>query len=271
MPYLKLIAKRKMMNDTMGCFFISVLPLLTLSLLVILNYYLQFFLKKTVFETDIFLLVFFTILSSVISFCIWKSTCLMKYNFFLIKTNYKKVKFLKVVRHISLKQHITYWKVSVLRALLSVSWSAVYFSPCLVVSLILAYSYRYENYGRNVNLTLFISALSLFTVGLFHFFVTIKRYSLCESIILKDKQKKPLNVITESINEMENKSIKYALYCLSFSGWILSCIFIIPIFYVLPFVNMSKWCYISYLNKPKEIKTEKPVIFYIQKQIKNGG
>ena len=155
MIYLKLMAKRRMMSDTLRCFLISVLPFLTLCLLVITNYYLPIFLKKTIFGTDNFLLVFFIILSIVISFCLWKSVCLVKEGFFLMKTNHRKVKFFKVVGDISLKQYVTNWKVSVLKALLCVSWSAVYFSPCLIVSLLLLYSYKYENYGENVHITLF--------------------------------------------------------------------------------------------------------------------
>ena len=53
MLYLKLMAKRKMMNDTLRCFFVSVLPFITLVLLVITNYYLPFFLKKTLGETEL--------------------------------------------------------------------------------------------------------------------------------------------------------------------------------------------------------------------------
>jgi hypothetical protein len=271
MLYLKLVAKKRMMNDTLRCFFISVLPFLTLCLLVVINYYLPFFLKKTIFVTDNFFSVFITTLSIVFSYCFWKSICLIKDKFFLIKSNYKKARFWKSVKGISLKQYITFWTVSVLRMLLSVSWAALYFSPCLIMIILLIYSYRYENYGQNVNLTLFVSAIMLFLIGASHFFVTLKRYSMCEAIILKDKQKNPLNVITESITEMENHSIKYSLYCLSFMGWVLSCVFVIPVFYVLPFVNISKWCYISHLNKSEETENEKPIVFYIQKQIKNGG
>ena len=269
LSYSKLVAKKRMMNDTMRCFFVSILPFAVLSVFVVLNYYLPFFLKKTLQNTDVFLNAFLTLFSMVISFCIWKSVCLMKEYFFLMKTNRKKVKFLKTVRKISLSQYIVYLKVSVLKALLSVSWSAVYFSPCVVVSALLIYSYRYENYGMNVNITLFVSSLILFFIGLSHFFVTIKRYSMSSAIILRDKQKNPLKIIADSISIMENHTTEYSIYCVSFIGWILSCVFVLPLFYVLPFVNMSKWCCLEKFNKPEVTVTEneKPIIFYIQKRI----
>lgn len=270
---LKLMAKRRMMRDNLRCFFISILPFLTLCSLVIINYYLPFFLKKTMVGTDNFLFVFLIILSAVISLCLWKSVCLIKEAFFLMKSKYKKVKFFKIVRKITIKQYFTFIKASVLKTLLSVSWSTLYFAPSLVVALLLIYSYRNENYSENVYITLFASSIVLFVIGLLHLFVTLKRYSLCGAIILRDKEKNALNVIAESINLMENHCVEYSIYCASFSGWILSCIFVIPIFYVLPFVNMSKWCYLTHLNKAETTvkENEKPIIFYIQKQIKNGG
>lgn len=268
MPYLKLSAKKRMMNDTLRCFFVSLLPISVFSFLVIFNYYLPFFLKKTLVGEDLYLIIFFTVSSVVISYLLWKCACLVKEKFFFMKISQKKVTLLKSLRSISFKQYVMFWKVSVLRALLSVSWSAVYFSPCLVVFALLIYSYRYENYGMNVNLTLFISSVLLFLVGATHFFVTLKRYSMCEAIILKDKQKNPLKIIADSISVMENHSIEYSFYCVSFIGWVLSCVFIIPLLYVLPFVNMSKWCYAEYLLKPKTQteNSEKPIIFYIQKR-----
>lgn len=270
MTYLKLIAKRRLMNDTLRCFFVSILPFFTFSLCIVFNYYLPFFLKKTSGNKDIFLNVVISIFSIVISFCFWKCVCLMKEKFFFMKTVYKKVKFFKVVRSIKLNRYITYLKVSVLRMLLAVSWSAVYFLPCGIVALLLIYSYRYENYGENVLLTLFVSSVMLFLVGAFHFFVTLKRYSMCEFIILTDKQKNPLKIMAESIKLMENHSINYSLYCLSFTGWVLSCIFLVPLFYVLPFVNMSKWCYMEKIRKQENTvnENEKPIIFYIQKRKK---
>ena len=91
---------------------------------------------------------------------------------------------------------------------------------------------------------------------------------MCNAIILKDKQENPVKIIAESIDIMENYSVEYSLYCLSFVGWICACIFVIPLFYVLPFINMSKWCYMENIKKEEKIVTqsEKPIIFYIQKR-----
>ena len=266
LSYLKLDAKRHMMSNTLSCFAVSLLPFLVFSFLVVCNYYLLFFLKKTL--ADIFLVVFVSVMSCLFSFCLWKCVCLVKEKYFLIKVNNKNVRFLKVAGSISYKQYVRFIKISVLKILLSLSWSAVYFLPCIVVAFLLVYSYRYENYGVNVNLILFVASIVLFVVGSAHFFVTLKRYSMCSAIILTDKHKDPLEIIAESISLMENHSVEYSFYCLSFVGWIISCIFLIPIFYALPFINMSKWCYMENINRVETSVTdnEKPIIFYIQKR-----
>lgn len=268
LSYLKLDAKRRMMSNTLSCFAVSLLPFFVFSFLVVFNYYLPFFLKKTLPSTDIFLIVFISVMSIVFSIFLWTSICLVKEKFFLIRAFGKKANFFKVIGSISHKQYVMYIKVSVLKILLSLSWSAVYFSPCLIVAFLLVYSYRYENYGVNVNLTLFLSSVLLFVVGLSHFFVTLKRYSMCTAIILKDKQENPLEIIAESISIMEKHSVEYSFYCLSFVGWFVSCIFVLPLFYVLPYINMSKWCYMENIKKEKKTVTEneKPIIFYIQKR-----
>ena len=266
--YLKLVAKRRLINNIMGCFFVSLLPFLVFLLLVAFNYYLPFFLKKTLGETEIFLNMALRIFCIIISFCLWKSICLVKEKFFLMKTIYRKIKISRVIKSIKFKKYVTYLKVSVLRYLLSVSWSVVYFLPCLVVTGLLIYTYRFENYGRNIHLTLFVSSTLLFLIGAYHFFVTLKRYSMCELIILKDNQENPLEIIAESISLMEKHSFEYSYYCMSFTGWIVSCIFIVPMFYVLPFVNMSKWCYMMNTENAEKTVTEneKPIIFYIRKR-----
>ena len=266
--YLKLVAKRRLINNIMVCYLVSVLPFLVFFLSAVFNYYLPFFLKKTLGDTDIFTNTALRLLCVIISFCLWKSVCLVKAKYFIMKTFYRKVKLSKVVKSIKFKKYVTYLKVSVLRGLLSVSWSVVYFLPCLTVAGLLVYTYRFENYGRNIHLTLFVSSILLFLIGAYHFFVTLKRYSMCELIILKDNQENSLEIIAESISRMEKHSFDYSYYCISFTGWIFSCAFIVPMLYVLPFVNMSKWCYMMNVeNAEKRItENEKPIIFYIRKR-----
>lgn len=274
MSYLKLYAKKRMVKSYFKCFCIGTVPFITIFSLIPLNYYLFILLSQTDFSFTSFIsqyantvrLVLMSI-SIVLSFFIWNVACLYKENYFYGRVTRKGRK------HISFRQYITYFAVSILKFLLSISWSAVYLSPAITISVLLIYSYRYENYGYNVNLALFVSAALLFIIGISFLFVSLKRYSMCSYVLLTEKGKNPLKIIEKSINLMEGNSVRYSFYLLSFVGWALACVLVIPTTYVIPYVNLGKWCFFCSLTMRGERAevSEKPIIFYIKSQTKKVG
>jgi hypothetical protein len=98
---------------------------------------------------------------------------------------------------------------------LSISWSAVYLSPCAVISMLLIYSYRFENNGFNINLTLFVSAVLLFVIGMSFLYITLKRYSMCSSVVLTEEEKNPFKIVEKSIKIMD---VKLFYICMCSSG-----------------------------------------------------
>ncbi len=202
------------------------------------------------------------------SFCLWKGISLCTQNYFFHRSQCNKSKFFKSIKSISFSQYNSFLGVTIIKFLLSVSLCALYFLPCFAVLGLLIYSYRYESYGFNVNLTLFVSSIILFVIGLIFLFVTLKRYSFCTYVLLTEKERNPLKIITKSIEITENRCVQYSFYCLSFLGWVLSCVFIVPIIYAVPYIYLSKWCYVNFINEKsqKPIANEKPIIFYIQKR-----
>ncbi len=278
--YLKLYAKKRIVKNYFRCFCVSLLPFVSIFSLCLLNYYLFILLRQTNFSNISFIspyanyvrLVIMGI-SVILSFFIFSSVCLLKNNFFLLKSLKKKVSFFRSIKRVSFRQCLTFYFTSIIRFLLSVSWSTVYLTPSVAVTILLFYSYRYENYGYNVNLTLFVSAVLLFIIGISFLFVSLKRYSMCSYVVLSKRVKNPLKVIEESINLMEGNSIRYALYCLSFIGWVSACVLVIPTTYVLPYLNVGKWCFINSLTIPQKTvdNCEKPIIFYISSKAKKVG
>ncbi len=274
---LKLRAKRKLLKNNFRFFIIGALPFFTIILLTLVNYYFISNIKMINFSVIGFLasynetirlviIVFFIIFS----FCLWKSISLFSQNFFFQRSKGNKTKFFKSIKTVSFSQYNSFIGVSIIKFLHFMSFSALYFLPCIIVLGLLIYTYRYESYGYNVNLTLFVSGIILFVIGFVFLFVTFKRYSCCSYILLTQKEQNPIKIIAKSIELTENHCVQYSLYCVSFLGWILSCIFIIPIFYTVPYISMCKWCYINHLNKRNtEEKQEKPIIFYIQKRVEN--
>ncbi len=275
---LKLGAKRKMLKNNFRFFIVGALPFFTISLLTLLNYYFIELIKKTDLrfmgflspytETiHLSLIVFFIILS----LCLWKGVSLCSQNYFYRRATGKKLSFFKSIKSLSFSQYNSFLGVTIIKSLLSLSLCALYYLPCLAVSILLIYSYRYESYGFNVNLTLFVSSTILFFIGSIFLFVTLKRYSFTTYVIFTEKERNPLKVITRSIEIMEHRSVQYSFYCLSFLGWVLSCIFVIPLVYAIPYINLSKWCYIKFIEKKndKVVENEKPIVFYIQKRVEN--
>ncbi len=275
---LKLSAKRKMLKNNFRFFIVGALPFFTISLLTILNYYFIEFIKNTDLKLTGFLYPYteafrlsIIIFLIVFSLCLWKGISLCSQMYFYKRVVGKRVSFFNCMKGLSFSQYNTFLGVTIIKSLLSLGVSALYFLPCVAVSILLIYSYRYESYGYNVNLALFVSATVLFLIGSIFLFVTMKRYSFTTYVVFAEKERNPLKVITRSIEIMENRSVQYSFYCLSFLGWFLSCVFIVPLFYTVPYVNLSKWNYINFIEKKnqKTIKNEKPIIFYIQRRIEN--
>ncbi len=272
----KLNAKKRMMKNYFKCFVISVFPFISFLSFVILNYFLLILLNNVrlngIFSPyAVYIRVSVLAVSIVLSVFICKSLNLFVDSYFLLKALGKRVTFIKAIKCVTFRQCITNFVVSIVRFFLSISWFAVYFSPCVAVSLLLLYSYKNENNGFNINLTLFISAVLLLVLGASFFYITLKRYVMCSFVILTDEEKSPLKVIVKSINLMEGNSVRYAMYSLSYFGWLLSCFLIVPIFYVLPYITIGKWCFKNSLEAYKfiEPEKEKPIIFYFTKRVEN--
>jgi hypothetical protein len=272
---LKLGAKRKMLKNNFRFFVVGALPFFTISLLTILNYYFINIIKKADFNlvdalsqyTEAIRMSFIVFLV-ILSFCVWRMISLCSQNYFYRRVSGRKLSFLRSMKSLSFAQYNSFLGVTIIKSLLSLSLCALYYLPCLAVSILLVYSYRYENYGFNVNLTLFVSSIMLFVTGSVFLFVTLKRYAFTTYVIFTEKERNPLKIITRSMEIMENRSVQYSLYCLSFLGWVLSCILIVPLIYAVPYINLSKWSYIDFLEKKNEkvVESEKPIIFYFQER-----
>lgn len=268
--YIKLNAQKKLIKNHFTCFCVSFLPYVTIVLLTLLNYYLYIFLKDTEFNFIPFILSYdvyvkaslFT-LSLCVSFTLWKISQLYSHKYFFSRITKKHTK-------LHFRQYITAITVSILKFFLSVAWSAFYLLPCVATVATLYYSIQSGNYTFSVMLTLFVASAILFIIGISFIYITLKRYSMCNFVVFSETNTDAIKVIEKSINLTENNTVKFAFYNLSFIGWILSCILLIPVFYVLPYVKMAKYSFYNAITKPITLE-QKPVIFYLNKKIKVVG
>lgn len=274
MSYIKLKAKNRLVKNTLSCFAVSFLPYATFILLSLFNYYLFMFLKNTSLAplssyADVLRPSIFT-LSLIISYIIWRITRFITDRFFYVKNHNPDATFRQSVRGVTFRQFITVSMATVLKFFLSISWSVVYLLPCAVMGGIFVYAIKYEEFNRNLFISLFASTVILFFIGISFLYVTMKRYTMTEAVIFACKEKDSLKAIEKSIKIMEGNTLKYSLYCLSFLGWILSCVLVLPIFYVLPYKTMAKYSFYSFCSKSTFFKEteQKPIIFYITKTVK---
>lgn len=273
-PYIKLNAKNRLVKNYFRCFMVAIFPYITLILLSLLNYYLYMFLKNTDFTSvssyaNILRPSILTV-SIVISFILWRTTRLMTERYFYVKNHNCDATFRESVKSLTFRQFITAGMASVLKFFLGVAWAALYFFPCAVMSGLFVYTFKYEEFNRNLLITLFVSALLLLFIGSGFLYVTMKRYSMSNAVIFTFKEKDSLKALEKSIKIMEGNNIKYSLYCLSFLGWGLSCLLIVPAFYVIPYKMMAKYSFYGFLTKSIFFKhhEQKPIVFYITKTVK---
>lgn len=264
--YIKLNAKKRLVKNHFKCFLVSVFPYVTIFLLTVLNYYLYIFLKGADFGFNpyissyaLYIKASLYTLSLIISFFLWKISQLVSEKFFFSRN-------IKNKNRLTFRKYITAITVSALKFFLSVAWSAVFYSPCAVMTVTLYYCINSGDYTFNVMVTLFVASVLLMFIGSGFLYITLKRYSMCNYVILSGTETDSLKVIEKSIKIMEGNTVKYTFYSLSFSGWILSCILIVPIIYVLPYVKMAKYSFLKAVIKPVT-KEQKPVIFYLTKKI----
>lgn len=274
--YIKLNAKKHLVKCHFKCFLVSALPYVTIVLLGAMNYYLYFMLKdmnfsflylKSSYAIKIRAILF--TLSICLSIVLWRLVNTFTHNFYYHKSRNEDITYLESIKKISFKNFGTILTTDILKLFLSLAWGGFYFAPCISVIATIYYYFNSGEFSRNIGLTLIISALILFIIGSFFMLVTLKRYSMCYPVIFEHNEKDSLKVIEKSINIMNGKSLNYFFYNVTFWGWVLSCVLILPAIYVLPYKRMSKYSYYNFATRQKVVNKlpEKPIIFYIPKRV----
>ncbi len=115
----------------------------------------------------------------------------------------------------------------------------------------------FKYYDKRFLLILLVSIL----VVLFTFFWTLLfiipgivaalSYSMVNFIIAEGKKDDAVEVIKESKRMMNGYKWDYFVFNLSFIGWVLLCMFVIPLIYVLPYATVSQTLYYEELRKIK--------------------
>lgn len=75
--------------------------------------------------------------------------------------------------------------------------------------------------------------------------------TLCNYIIIDNKKLNAKEVLKKSWEMMNGHKWEYFIYILSFFGWILLCVFIVPLYFVLPYMEITFALFYEELKKAK--------------------
>lgn len=117
-------------------------------------------------------------------------------------------------------------------------WSLLYFLPCIALSGYLVYSLQ-SGISKTMLLLVSASIAISFLSGSFFSFVTFQRYSLCHVMFYENDGISALEAVRRSAQLMDESCFALAKLKLSFVGWMISCLLILPVFYVYPYYKIS--------------------------------
>ncbi len=211
---------------------------LSIPLLIYFTFFADTF--KSFFETEnqylsLFLkLLFFTVTSIILLLF----TCGIKncenYAFFTASKG-KKPKLKKAIKYFKPKTLFKALLLYIKILSLKIFWIAYYSFPAGICFAELLYMYNKSTLSHSIFIVLCFSSSLLFSLCLFMYKATVFRYSAAPYYILFNNKTKISSAINKSI-EVTDSYIQNALVLkTSLTGWVISCLTIIPIFYALPY------------------------------------
>lgn len=149
----------------------------------------------------------------------------------------------------SLKKILKSWNISIQIFMRKTFWTIILLLPSVVIGSwsIYATIYQHEVYNKILITFGYILSLLLTIVAIIIRIIFLQRYFLTRYLIVSGECKKVRQAIKLSIKIMNGKKIDCISLLLSFLGWVVPCVFIIPIFFVLPYIKMSLALYSRYL------------------------
>ncbi|MBQ7654795.1 MAG: DUF975 family protein [Clostridia bacterium] len=123
-------------------------------------------------------------------------------------------------------------------------WAIVFFFPCAAMSGYLVYSLQ-GGISKTMLLLVSASVGVSFLSGLFFSFLTFQRYRLCFILFYENEGISPFEAMKYSARLMDESCFRLARLKISFLPWILSCIFVLPVFYVYPYYKISEYFFLN--------------------------
>ena len=128
---------------------------------------------------------------------------------------------------------------------MKVFWLIYFLSPVGVCAGCTAYLYNISYLSPDVYFVLAFGTALLLSISIVVWRVAVSRYSAAPYYICLKPELQVKDAIKKSIRFTDGMLTEGVLLEYSFSGWILSCILIIPLFYVVPYIKLTKSFFVT--------------------------
>lgn len=147
-------------------------------------------------------------------------------------------------------------------------WLLYFLFPCALCVLCDIYVYSAYSLSSVMHIVLSVSISLLLSISLVMWRAAVARYSAAVYYFCLDPHMKVKDAIKKSIRFTDGFLTEYVLLEYSFLGWILSCILVVPLFYVIPYVKLSRCVFVSEMLTQKARTTQsKGSITYLSQHI----
>ncbi len=141
-------------------------------------------------------------------------------------------------------------------------WFIYFLIPCALCVICDAYIYSYFQVASVVHLVIALSLSLLFSISLAMWRASVARYSAAAYYFCLDPAMKVRDAIKKSIRFTDGFLTESVLLEYSLSGWILSCVYILPIFYVVPYIKLCKCVFVTEaLTEKSRTKTPEAITY----------
>lgn len=150
------------------------------------------------------------------------------------------------------------------KTLFMLCWGFVFVLPSAVCVSFLIMSLSQGPMEKNVFISWASGCAVLLIIGLAFLFVTAQRYSAWKYYLCSEKNG-VVSALYKSIEKTEGRCLEIAAFKLSMTGWLMSCLLIIPVVYVAPYISVSNALFVL-RGKTQEKTVEQkllPAVFEI--------
>ncbi len=257
---IKIKSKSILAGKTVKLFFITIISFLFRYSIIGGNIYLFYFIIKSYLPLYYVVL---PVITSVLSLLFISGIRLGENFIYYVISQGGTGRFLLIFKNLkpfnSFKAMLYYIKVNFLK----IFWFIYFSLPSAFLGI--AYYFLQKNRDiENVVTMIVVVGLSLLMSVSFVFFrSTVLRFKAGEYYLCLDSEKRVNRAIKKSIQYTDGNLSNGVIFEYSFSGWLLSCVFIVPLFYVIPFFKLSKALFTVEIAESKfAAEPKKPAITF---------